>query len=303
MLNKKTNPLFILFSIIFFSCSANEEIDPSIDDAINQAVAYEAKEKRKEEIESQSSKSYSDEELKKKLLKMINDDQVNFENFKMLNIEIEKLDKRVSDLDSRINSDIEISKNNSPQISEDLLYRFNQRIKVLESKARYSDSLYFEMLNELVLIENKIISLNNSYNEANEINRLGRLETAASITNEEFRERYVLALQNYQVAKHQESINEFGFLISANPQHELSDNCQYWIAENYYALNNFEVAVSEFQKVFSFANTDKADDSYFKLGIIHEKLGNKGESKVNFEKLISYFPNSEYYIKAKGKLK
>ena len=78
---------------------------------------------------------------------MTDDDEANYET-------IERVGNRLSKLENKINSDIEIKENINSEINEDLWYRINQRIKVLESKARYSDSLYFEMLNELVLIEN-----------------------------------------------------------------------------------------------------------------------------------------------------
>ena len=39
MSNKKINSLFLLFSIILFSCSANEEIDPATEAAINKSEA------------------------------------------------------------------------------------------------------------------------------------------------------------------------------------------------------------------------------------------------------------------------
>ena len=61
------------------------------------------------------------------------------------------------------------------------------------------------------------------------------------------------------------SLNEFLELINLNRTHVLSDNCQYWIGEVYYKQKLFEQSIFEFEKVFSFKDSNKLDDAQYKI--------------------------------------
>ena len=74
----------------------------------------------------------------------------------------------------------------------------------------------------------------------------------------------------------------------------LSDNCQYWIGESYYGLRNYNQAIAEFEKVFSFANSNKIDDAQLKLGVCYLRLGDKAQARNEFDRLLSAYPSSEY---------
>ena len=84
---------------------------------------------------------------------------------------------------------------------------------------------------------------------------------------------------------------------------DLADNCQYWLAECYYSKKDFKRAVGEFVKVFNYAGTDKDDDAQLKLGLAYQSMGSIEKAKQEFQRLIDYFPGSEYYPKAKDALR
>ncbi|OGB98187.1 hypothetical protein A2V82_06680 [candidate division KSB1 bacterium RBG_16_48_16] len=121
-------------------------------------------------------------------------------------------------------------------------------------------------------------------------------------TSGTFKDRYDQALSLYNSRQYQAAINEFDALLALNENNSLSDNCQYWKGECYYALRNYNQAIIEFEKVFVFANSNKYDDAQLKLGLCYLKLGNSARARIEFEKLISDYPDSEYIAKARAYL-
>jgi len=175
------------------------------------------------------------------------------------------------------------------------LIKVQNKIHILEDRTFYTDSLYFEIVNDLVMIENKIESLIASYKEMTEISGKKKTRVIPKITNEEYQAKYIEALSNYQNAEWNLSLDGFKFLIQADSNHDLADNCQYWIGEVYYSLKDFKRSIKEFEKVFTFPGTNKSDDAQFKLGLCYVNIGQLDKAKQEFESLLEFYPNSEYY--------
>ncbi len=114
-----------------------------------------------------------------------------------------------------------------------------------------------------------------------------------------FSDRYQIALQDYQSKKYREAIQKFESLLIVNTRHTLSDNCQYWIGESYYGLGEYQQAIVSFEKVFSFADSNKDDAAQLKLGLCYARLNDTEIAKREFQKLIDNYPTSEYVSMAK----
>lgn len=114
-----------------------------------------------------------------------------------------------------------------------------------------------------------------------------------------FREDYQNALSEYYNHNYKLAIQLFEELLARNPSTSLSDNCRYWIGESYYGLGNFNQAIIEFTKVFSFNKSNKIDDAQLKLGLCYWKLGDRERARQELERLISDYPSSEYVEKAR----
>ena len=210
-----------------------------------------------------------------------------------------KLEMTLSELDQKINEDSTGEPVTSSSMAN-VFVKLENKVKILEDRATYTDSLYFEILNDLVMIENRITSLTNSYKEMTELRTKGYINDAPAISDEEYREKYIESLSSYQNGDFSKSLEEFAFLIESDATHDLADNCQYWIGEVYYALKDYKHAIKEFEKVFSFAGTKKDDDAQYKMGLCYLNIGNKQRAKDEFQRLLDYYPNSEYYQKAKN---
>ena len=183
------------------------------------------------------------------------------------------------------------------------LIKIQKKIQILEDRTFYTDSLYFEIVNDLVMIENKITSLISSYKEMSEITGKKKTRIIPKITNAEYQAKYIESLSNYQNGEWNLSLDGFKFLIQADSNHELADNCQYWIGEIYYSQKDFRRSINEFEKVFTFPGTNKSDDAQFKLGLCYVNIGQIDKAKQEFENLLEFYPNSEYYKKGQEYLR
>ena len=183
------------------------------------------------------------------------------------------------------------------------LIKIQKKIQILEDRTFYTDSLYFEIVNDLVMIENKFTSLISSYKEMNEITGKRKTRIIPKITDAEYQAKYIESLSNYQNGEWNLSLDGFKFLIQADSNHDLADNCQYWIGEIYYSQKDFRRSIKEFEKVFTFPGTNKSDDAQFKLGLCYVNIGQIDKAKQEFENLLEFYPNSEYYKKGQDYLR
>jgi len=122
---------------------------------------------------------------------------------------------------------------------------------------------------------------------------------SAAIGSGNFSQRYdvFLKMVRYQ-GKYREAISGFRALLEENMYHSLSDNCQYWIGEAYFALKDYRQAIVEFEKVFTFSNSNKDDHAQLKIAICYYKLGQMDQAKAEFNRMIMNYPDSDVYYTA-----
>jgi len=168
------------------------------------------------------------------------------------------------------------------------------KISLLEDKAGYIDSTNFEILSQLVLLENRIVSLTGSFNDVMAARQPGGATRGRQLTDEEYRRRYIDALTTYQDGQIQEAITKFTELVNEPMRHELAGNAQYWLAECYYDIKNFKRAIMEFERVFQYAGTTKGDDAQLKIALCYWHAGNQERARSEFQRLLVEYPETEY---------
>ena len=91
------------------------------------------------------------------------------------------------------------------------------------------------------------------------------------------------SLSHFQNQEFAEAITGFEKLVSADATNDLADNSQYWLAECFYSQKILKRAIIEFEKVFTYAGTDKDDDAQLKIGLSYQSIGNvnKAERRVS----------------------
>ena len=113
---------------------------------------------------------------------------------------------------------------------------------------------------------------------------------------------YKKAFDLYYGRDYAQSIIKFEELLQKFPASMYADNCFYWIGECQFALGNFAKAITAFRKVFTFKETEKADDAQLKLGYCYLRLGERKQATEEFKKIVSLYPESEYTERAKEEL-
>ncbi len=201
--------------------------------------------------------------------------------------------KQIAQMDSSVKA-LEMI---TASLSQDVV-RLRRQIELNERRTSYADSINFEILSQLVMLENRIVSLGSSLSETKSISSVETGSPALSSTGS-YRDRYRRALTFHQNIKNEKSIELFRQLLSEDKYHDLADNAQYWIGECYYSMKQYRRAIVEFEKVFAFKNTNKDDAAQFKLGLCYAALGEREKAIDEFQRLIDYYPQSEYVKKAK----
>ncbi len=190
-----------------------------------------------------------------------------------------------------------------------------EQLSTLELNAKVQDSSNYDILSQLVFLENKIISLTNSFNElmampstTPNIVRTPVTASQASPTQspatakmdyETYKQHYIDALSSYQNGDFMGAIDAFEILIQNDSENDYADNAQYWIGESYYALDEYSKAIESFRKVMNFADSNKADAAQFKIGYSYINSGDKARGYDELERLLDMFPESTYREKVK----
>lgn len=118
--------------------------------------------------------------------------------------------------------------------------------------------------------------------------------TAPSYAGDTFKSAYYQARSQFENYQYQKAIDSFQQLLSQYGNHQMADNCQYWIGECYYGLRHYKKALLEFQKVFAYSQTDKHDDAQLMIGLCYVKSGEPEKAQMEFETFINNYSNSEY---------
>lgn len=187
------------------------------------------------------------------------------------------------------------------------------QLTTLELNAKVQDSSNYDILSQLVFLENKIISLTNSFNELMAMPSttpnivrtpvsqapVTTVPTAAKMDYETYKQNYIDALSSYQNGDFMGAIDAFEMLIRNDASNDYADNAQYWIGESYYALDEYSKAIEAFRKVMQFQESNKADAAQFKIGYSYLNSGDKARGYNELERLLDMFPESSYREKVK----
>lgn len=117
------------------------------------------------------------------------------------------------------------------------------------------------------------------------------LASGPDISDRDYELNYQQGYELIRNRQYREAIQVFESLLAANTKHSLSDNAQYWIGECYYALGDYRAAIVAFEKVFTFANSNKNDYAQYKLGLCYYRLNDLKRAKEEFRSLVDNYKN------------
>ncbi|MDO9548000.1 MAG: tetratricopeptide repeat protein [Candidatus Marinimicrobia bacterium] len=198
---------------------------------------------------------------------------------------------------NKLDSALHVLESVTAALSHDLV-KLQRQVSQNARRASYTDSINFEILSQLVILENRIVSLGASLSETKSIANTGPV-SPKPVSGGSYRDRYLQALTFHQNGNNEESIGLFRQLLNEDKYHELADNAQYWTGECFYSMKQYQRAIVEFEKVFAFKNSNKEDDAQFKLGLCYAAMGERDKAIDEFQRLIDYYPQSEFVKNAK----
>jgi len=160
---------------------------------------------------------------------------------------------------------------------------------------------------KILKLENKILELDSGYENLKELNKdlvfnvinqtkpsVGSNDEesnsgggALRITKTEYKKRYEDAYAEYIDANYQKSLSMFLSLLELENVNDLTDNCQYWVGEIYYATKDFNRAIEAFNKVFYYKNNNKGSYAQYKLGLCYLNVNDKPKAVESFQKVVS----------------
>jgi len=236
----------------------------------------------------------------------------NSESLKTSKLKLKKKNKSVSELNEIVNDISDYIANNDSLINllneknleyENLIVFLNDKIESVNKKINSIDSVNSNISETLNSFQDNVEIISKSYNEISQITFSDTLIETSQIDDEEFKRIYIESLAYYQNAEWNKSLEGFDYLINTGNTNMLLDNCQYWLGETYFKMKKYHNSIEEFNKVFLYMDSNKRDDSLYKLAKCYILLGDELKANEALVNLVDNYPNSEYVKKAKKILK
>jgi tol-pal system protein YbgF len=184
--------------------------------------------------------------------------------------------------------------------------QYEKRIQNLQKQLRDKDQIIQQLREELNQQSLEISKLRSQKGATSTVATGGNTPSIAPVSgvskvpSSEYEATYQQAREAFEARDYNTALNLFQSLIASNPNHPLADNAQYWIGECHYALRKYDAAIIDFQKVFTFPNSNKLADAQFKLVLCYLKKGEPEKAREEFQRLQTEFPNSPYVQRAQA---
>lgn len=112
---------------------------------------------------------------------------------------------------------------------------------------------------------------------------------------------YKSALASYRARDFYGAISSLVELLDQFSDHQLAESAQHLLGESYYALQEFELALGEYLGLLErFPKGVKAPDALLRVGLCYRALGDVGEARSTWERLIRDHPRSAEAKRAKS---
>jgi len=107
------------------------------------------------------------------------------------------------------------------------------------------------------------------------------------------RDNYQVAFELLKDERYDMAAASFKQFLLAFPDSELVGNAQYWLAESYYASNNFEQALQDFQVVLDkHPRSSKVADALLKMGFCNYNLQRWDAARATLSRVQADYPET-----------
>ena len=179
-----------------------------------------------------------------------------------------------TDLDRRL--ELSGSNNTSDDPSNDL--------QVLDTNANQ------EIINEndTASEQSLVIETTSDIGQNGEINSEEKL-----IDPQEAEKYYRSAFKLLKESQYDQALLAFKSFLKDYPDSAFSNNAQYWIGEANYVMQNYEIAINEYQALLNtYPNSQKISHALLKIGYSYAELGNIADAKKILKEVIRQYPDT-----------
>ncbi len=114
---------------------------------------------------------------------------------------------------------------------------------------------------------------------------------------------YKQSLDQLRAGLHGEAVAGFREFIAKYPDHDYSDNAQYWLGECFYVRKDYVAAVREFRRVVDrFSQGNKVPDALLKVGFSYIAQGSAEAGRQALIELVRSYPHHDTAALAAAKL-
>ncbi|MGI9201522.1 MAG: tol-pal system protein YbgF [Woeseiaceae bacterium] len=107
------------------------------------------------------------------------------------------------------------------------------------------------------------------------------------------RDNYQVALELLRDERYDQSAVSFQEFLVSFPDSQLAANAQYWLAESYYASDEFEKALEDFARVIeNYPQSTKVPDALLKMGYCNYSLQRWDDARTALSRVQSDYPTT-----------
>lgn len=133
---------------------------------------------------------------------------------------------------------------------------------------------------------------------------VGATVAAPPPTSAEEKLSYEAAFEALKQGRYAESSQLFSAFLQQHPDGEFAANATYWLGESYYVTQNYEIALTTFQKLLGkFPDSRKAPDGLLKVGYCQYELGDTQRAAATLNDVVSRYPDTPVARLAQGRLR
>lgn len=119
------------------------------------------------------------------------------------------------------------------------------------------------------------------------------------VTRSYTKQLYDSGINNYRRGRYYPAITYFRKYLTLFPGTPNSENSLYWIGESYFALKQYDTAISYLQRVLNNDYYNKDQEAYIKIGYSYFMAKNYDLASREFQSYINNYPNGKFVERAK----
>ena len=113
------------------------------------------------------------------------------------------------------------------------------------------------------------------------------------INPQEAEKYYRSAFKLLKESQYDQALLAFKSFLKDYPDSAFSNNAQYWIGEANYVMQNYEIAINEYQALLNtYPNSQKISHALLKIGYSYAELGNVADAKKILKEVIRQYPDT-----------